>query len=177
MRWLFQAVCKLVRVCYVLLVWTQMESSNLCSVAYAARYRVSLGKSESKKPLGRWRYRWMDNINMDLKKIGMGWCGLDWSGSGQRPVEGFLNIIMNCQVCIILEYSWVVGQLRASQEGLSSMWLVGLLASVCCLEFCSSLGVFTHLWVQAYYWNGRETVIIFSAHILNAYAYLDIWTS
>jgi hypothetical protein len=25
---------------------------------------------------------------MDLRKIGWGWYGLDWSGSGQGPVEG-----------------------------------------------------------------------------------------
>jgi hypothetical protein len=24
----------------------------------------------------------MDNIRMDLGEVGMGWCGLDWSGSG-----------------------------------------------------------------------------------------------
>jgi hypothetical protein len=40
-----------------------------------------------KRPLGRPRRRWVDNIKMDLGELGWGWCGLDWSGSGQRPVE------------------------------------------------------------------------------------------
>jgi hypothetical protein len=45
-------------------------------------YRFLVGKSEGKRPLGRPRRRWMDNIKMDLARGGMGRCGLDWSGSG-----------------------------------------------------------------------------------------------
>ena len=36
-------------------------------------YRVLLGKPEGKKPLGRPRHRWVDNIRMDLQEEG---CGL-----------------------------------------------------------------------------------------------------
>jgi hypothetical protein len=39
-------------------------------------YRVLLGKPEGKRPLGRPRCRWEDNIKMDLKEIG--WSGMDW---------------------------------------------------------------------------------------------------
>ena len=39
-------------------------------------YRVLVGKSEGKKPLGRPRRRWEDNIKMDLQEVGRG-CG-DW---------------------------------------------------------------------------------------------------
>jgi hypothetical protein len=46
--------------------------------------RILVGKPEGKKPLGRTRYRWVDNIKMDLRAIG--WGGTDWidlvSGSG-----------------------------------------------------------------------------------------------
>jgi hypothetical protein len=36
------------------------------------------GKSEGKRPLGRPRHRWVDNIKMDLEEIG--WGGVDWIG-------------------------------------------------------------------------------------------------
>jgi hypothetical protein len=35
-------------------------------------YRVLVGKLEGKRPLGRPRRRWEDNIKMDLKKVGGG---------------------------------------------------------------------------------------------------------
>jgi hypothetical protein len=34
-------------------------------------YRLLVGKPEGKKPLGRPRRRWMDNIKMDLLEIGL----------------------------------------------------------------------------------------------------------
>jgi len=39
-------------------------------------YRVLVGKPEGKRPLGRPRHRWEDNIKMDLREVGGG-CG-DW---------------------------------------------------------------------------------------------------
>jgi hypothetical protein len=46
-------------------------------------YRILVGKPQGKRPLGRPRRRWVDNIKMDLREIGrMGWWGLDRSGSG-----------------------------------------------------------------------------------------------
>jgi hypothetical protein len=39
-------------------------------------YRVVVGKLEGKKPLGRPRRRWEDNIKMDLQELGCG--GMDW---------------------------------------------------------------------------------------------------
>ena len=39
-------------------------------------YRVLVGKSEGKRPLGRPRLRWEDNIKMDLQEVGYG--VLDW---------------------------------------------------------------------------------------------------
>jgi hypothetical protein len=38
-------------------------------------YRILVGKPEGKRPLGRPRRRWVDNIKMDLRV--MGWDGLD----------------------------------------------------------------------------------------------------
>ena len=39
-------------------------------------YRVLMGKPEGKRPLGRPRRRWEDNIKMDLQEVGCG--GMDW---------------------------------------------------------------------------------------------------
>ena len=39
-------------------------------------HKVLVGKSEGKRPLGRRRRRWEDNIKMDLQEVGRG-CG-DW---------------------------------------------------------------------------------------------------
>jgi hypothetical protein len=41
-------------------------------------YRILVGKPGGKRPLGRSRRRWVDNIKMDLREIG--WDGLDWIG-------------------------------------------------------------------------------------------------
>jgi hypothetical protein len=39
-------------------------------------YRILVGKPEGKRPLGRSRHRWVDNIKMDHR--GIGWSGLTW---------------------------------------------------------------------------------------------------
>jgi hypothetical protein len=44
-------------------------------------YRVLVGKSEVKRPLGRTRRRWEDNIRMDLQEEGCG--DMDWIGLAQ----------------------------------------------------------------------------------------------
>jgi hypothetical protein len=48
-------------------------------------YRILVGRPEGKSSLGRPRRRWVDNIKIDLRERGwdgMGWYGLDRSGSG-----------------------------------------------------------------------------------------------
>jgi hypothetical protein len=44
--------------------------------------KVSVGKPEGKRPLGRPRRRWEDGIRIYLREIGLGGCGLDSTGSG-----------------------------------------------------------------------------------------------
>jgi hypothetical protein len=42
-------------------------------------YRILVGKPEGKRPLGRPRHRWVDNMKMDLRERGwMMWTGLIW---------------------------------------------------------------------------------------------------
>jgi hypothetical protein len=45
-------------------------------------HRVLVGKPEGKRPLGRPRCRWEDNIKMDLQEVVGGSWGLDGVGSG-----------------------------------------------------------------------------------------------
>jgi hypothetical protein len=40
-----------------------------------------MGKPEGKRPLGKPRRRWVDNINMDLEEIG--WGNVEWIGLAQ----------------------------------------------------------------------------------------------
>jgi hypothetical protein len=50
---------------------------RVCSTNGAKRnaYRILVGNPDGKRPLGRPRRRWMDNIEMDLREIG--WGGMD----------------------------------------------------------------------------------------------------
>ena len=43
-------------------------------------YRVLVGKSEGKRPLGRPRRRWEDNIRMELQEVGLGWLRIGTGG-------------------------------------------------------------------------------------------------
>jgi len=59
-------------------------------------YRVLVGKPEGKRPLGRPRRRWKDNIKMDLREVGCR--GMDWIGLAQdrdswrAPVNAVMNL-------------------------------------------------------------------------------------
>ena len=44
-------------------------------------YRVLVGKPEGKRPLGRPRRRWVDNVRMDLQKVECVY--MDWIGLAQ----------------------------------------------------------------------------------------------
>ena len=44
-------------------------------------YRVLMGKPEGRRPLGRPRRRWVDNIRMDFQEVGCGY--MDWIGLAQ----------------------------------------------------------------------------------------------
>jgi hypothetical protein len=39
-------------------------------------YRILVGKTKGKRPLGRPRHRWVDNIKTDLRETG--WVSMDW---------------------------------------------------------------------------------------------------
>ena len=61
-------------------------------------YRVSVGKSEGKAPLGKPRRRWEYNIKMDLQEVGCG--GMDWIELAQDrdSWRARVNAVMNLWV-------------------------------------------------------------------------------
>jgi hypothetical protein len=56
------------------------------------------GKPEGKRPLGRPRRRWMDNIKTELREVG--WNGMDWIDLAQDRDQwrAYVNAVMNLRV-------------------------------------------------------------------------------
>ena len=61
-------------------------------------YRVLVGKPEVKRPLGRPRRRWDDNIKMNLQELGCG--SMDWIDLSQDRDRwrALVNAVMNLRV-------------------------------------------------------------------------------
>jgi len=61
-------------------------------------YRFLVGKPEGRRPLGRPRRRWVDNIRMDLQEVGCG-C-MDWIGLAQDKDRWrtLVSAVMNLRV-------------------------------------------------------------------------------
>jgi hypothetical protein len=61
-------------------------------------YRLLVGKPERKRPLGRPRRKWLDNIRMDLVEVG--WGDVDWIGLAQdrNRWRAFVNSVLNLRV-------------------------------------------------------------------------------
>ena len=50
-------------------------AGHVARMRESGAYRVLVGKPKGKRPLGRPRHRWEDNIKMDIQEVG--W-GMDW---------------------------------------------------------------------------------------------------
>jgi hypothetical protein len=83
----------------------QIKSRRIRWAGHVARmgeernvYRVLMGKPEGKRPLGRPRRRWEDEIRMDLREIG--WGGVDWIQLSQDRDRwrALVNTVMNLRV-------------------------------------------------------------------------------
>jgi hypothetical protein len=61
-------------------------------------YRVCVGKPKGKRPVGRPRHRWEDNIKIDLQEVGCG--GMDWIRLAQdrESWRRIVNAVINLQV-------------------------------------------------------------------------------
>jgi hypothetical protein len=60
--------------------------------------RISVGKADGKRPLGRARRRWVDNTKIDLREIGCD--GMDWINLAQDRDQwrALVNTVMNLRV-------------------------------------------------------------------------------
>ena len=61
-------------------------------------YRVLVGKPEGKRPLGRPRHRWEDNIRMDLRDVGCDpgeWIDL---AEDMDQLRAYVRVVMNLRV-------------------------------------------------------------------------------
>jgi hypothetical protein len=59
-------------------------------------YRILVGKPKRKRPLGRPRRSWIDNIKMDLGEVG--WSGMDWIDLAYDQWKAPVNTGMNLRV-------------------------------------------------------------------------------
>ena len=61
-------------------------------------YRVLVGKSEGRRPLGRPRRRWEDNIKMDLQEAGCGGVDCIELAEDRDRWRALVNAVMNLRV-------------------------------------------------------------------------------
>ena len=61
-------------------------------------YRVLVGKLEGKRPLGRRRRRWVDNIRMDLQEVGCGFMDWIWLAQDRNGWRRLVSAVMNLRV-------------------------------------------------------------------------------
>jgi hypothetical protein len=61
-------------------------------------YRLLVGKTEGKRPLGRPRRRWVDNVRMDLGEVG--WCDVYWIGlaKDRNRWRALVDSVLNLRV-------------------------------------------------------------------------------
>jgi len=71
-----------------------------CSVYGKGRgvYRVLVGEPEGKRPLGRPRHRWKDNIEKDLQEVGCGSMDLIELAQDRDRWLALVNAVMNLRV-------------------------------------------------------------------------------
>jgi hypothetical protein len=75
-----------------------MDRAFSTNIAKRNAYRILVGKREGKRPLGRLRRRWVDNIKIDLREIG--WSGMNFIDLTQDrdQCRTLVKTIMNFRV-------------------------------------------------------------------------------
>jgi hypothetical protein len=90
-------------------------------------YRILVEKPEGKRPLGRSRRRWVDNIIKDLREIG--WNGVDWIDMAQDRDQwrALVNAVLNLRVPLnagkFLNGCTISGSSRRAQHRESVIYL------------------------------------------------------
>jgi hypothetical protein len=76
------------------------EIDRACSTNGEKRsvFRIMVGKPEGKRPLGRTRHRWADDIEINLRE--RGWDGMDWIelAQGRDQWRALVNMVLNIRV-------------------------------------------------------------------------------
>jgi hypothetical protein len=89
----------------LLIYWVIIQSRRIRWAGHVARmgetrnaYRILVGRTEGKRPLGRPRRRWVDNIKMDLREIKLD--GRDWIKLAQDRDQwrALVNTVMNLRI-------------------------------------------------------------------------------
>jgi hypothetical protein len=80
-------------------IGTDREMGGACSTYGGEQWCVQDlgGETEGKRPLGRPRHRWKDNIKMDRQEVGWGMDWIDLAKDRDRWLA-LVDEVMNCQV-------------------------------------------------------------------------------
>jgi hypothetical protein len=92
--------------------------------------RILVGKPEGKRPLGRPRNRWLDNIKMDLREIGWGGMDLTDLAKDRDQWRALVNMVMNLWDPYNFGKFFSNCTLVSSQEGLSYTELLSLVVKI-----------------------------------------------
>jgi hypothetical protein len=76
----------------------RLDSNILLMGEMRNAYRLLVGKSEGKRPLGKPRRRWAENIRMGLGEVG--WSDVDWIGltKDRNRWRALVNSVLNLRV-------------------------------------------------------------------------------
>jgi hypothetical protein len=61
-------------------------------------YRVLVGRPKGKRPLGRPKRKWEDNIKLDLRERGINGANWIWLAQDRIQWRAFVNMVMNLQI-------------------------------------------------------------------------------
>jgi hypothetical protein len=92
-------------------------------------YRILVGKPAGKRPLRRPRYRWVNNIRMDIREVE--WGRMDWIGPAENRDKwrALVNTVMNLRVPLNIGKflsSCTIGGFSRSAQLHEVSWLVSL---------------------------------------------------
>ena len=118
---------------------------------------VLVGKLEGKRPLGRPRHRWVDNIRMDLQEVGCGY--MDWIGLAQdrESWRTLVSAVMKLQV------PWSAGNFLTSCNLSKKLKYIKFLTVYCCSRFANMSPVivlFLEPWDTVYLLVTSEYVFV-----------------
>jgi hypothetical protein len=91
-------ICTLHQVCIIRIIKARRVIWEGHIAQTGKAYRLLVGKLEGRRPLGRPRRRWLDNIRLD--RVEVGWADVDWIGLAQDRDRwrALVNSVLNLRV-------------------------------------------------------------------------------